>query len=157
MNAKWLKQHAMLVAFVAAFVIVLGVVIWLQHEASGKKAEIDAALEEQMSQLNHLLQTKPAPTPANIDILKQDRAQVNQLYQELLAKVTQSRIHTPPDLRPVAFLQMMASQLAKLRQAADAARRQNRGRICLSDLIVTPVRRRPSQPAIFPKRTPSAS
>ena len=121
MNVKWLKQHALVVAFVAAFVIVLGVVIWLQQQASGKKAEIDAALEEQMSQLSHLLQTKPAPTAPNIDILKQDRVQVDHLYQELLASVAHNRIQAPPDLRPVAFLQMMASQLAKSRQAADAA------------------------------------
>jgi hypothetical protein len=121
MNVKWLKQHALIVAFVAAFVIVLGVVIWLQQQASGKKGEIDAALEEQMSQLSHLLQTKPAPTKENIDILKQDRVQVDHLYQELLANVAHDRIHVPPDLRPVAFLQMMASNLAKLRQAAEAA------------------------------------
>jgi hypothetical protein len=118
MNLKWLKEHALIVAFVAAFLIVLGVVVWLQQAASGKKAEIDAALAEQMSQLNHLRQQKPAPVKENIDILKQDHAQVDRLYQELLANVAHSRIHAPPDLRPVAFLQMMASQLAKLRQAA---------------------------------------
>ncbi|HXI85147.1 MAG TPA: Amuc_1100 family pilus-like protein [Verrucomicrobiae bacterium] len=121
MNLSWLKKHVMIVSFVAAFLIVLGVVVWLQQQASGKKAEIDAALQEQMSQLNHLLQTKPAPSPANIDIVKQDRAQVDHLYQELLANVAHSRVHAPPDLRPVAFLQMMASQLAKLGQAADGA------------------------------------
>ena len=122
MNVKWLKQHAMIVSVVAAFLILLGVVIWLQQQASGNKAGIDAALEEQMSQLSHLLQTKPAPTRENIDILKQDHAQVDRLYQELLASVAHSRIHAPPDLRPVAFLQMMASHLAKLRQAAEAAK-----------------------------------
>jgi hypothetical protein len=121
MNLSWLKKHAMVVAFVAAFLIVLGVVVWLQQQASGKKAEIDTGLQEQTSQLNHLLQTKPAPTRENIEILKQDRAQVDHLYQELLANVAHSRIQAPPDLRPVAFLQRMASQLAKLRQAAEAA------------------------------------
>ena len=64
MNVSWLKKHAMIVAFVAAFLVVLGVVVWLQQQASGKKAEIDAALTEQMSELNHLLQTKPAPAKA---------------------------------------------------------------------------------------------
>jgi hypothetical protein len=122
MNLAWLKKHAMIVGFVVAFIVVLGVVVWLQQQASGKKAEIDAALAEQMSELNHLLETKPAPTRDNIDILKQDHAQVDHLYQELLANVAHSRIHAPPDLRPVAFLQMMASQLAKLRQAAEAAK-----------------------------------
>ena len=112
----------MIVAFVAAFLIVLGVVVWLQQQASATKAKIDADLAEQMSELNHLLQTKPAPARENIDILKQDRTQVDHLYQELLANVAHSRVHAPPDLRPVAFLQMMASQLAKLRQSADAAK-----------------------------------
>jgi len=121
MNLSWLKKHVMIVSFVAAFLIVLGAVVWLQQQASGKKAEIDTALQEKMSQYNQLLLTKPAPSPANIDVVKQDRAQVDHLYQELLANVSHSRIHTPPDLRPVAFLQMMASQLAKLGQAADAA------------------------------------
>src|ERR1017187_9309198 len=122
MNVSWLKKHAMIVAFVAAFLIVLGVVVWLQQQASATKAKIDADLAEQMSELNHLLQTKPAPARENIDILKQDRTQVDHLYQELLANVAHSRVHAPPDLRPVAFLQMMASQLAKLRQSADAAK-----------------------------------
>jgi hypothetical protein len=122
MNLAWLKKHAMIVGFVVAFVIVLGVVIWLQQQASGKKATIDGQLEEQTSELNHLSQTKPAPSKENIEILKQDRTQVDHLYQELLANVAHSRIHVPPDLRPVAFLQMMASQLAKLRQAADTAK-----------------------------------
>lgn len=122
MNAAWLKKHALIVGFVVAFVIVLGVVIWLQQQASGKKATIDSQLEEQTSQLNHLLQSKPAPAKENIEILKQDHAQVDHLYQELLANVARNRIHVPPDLRPVAFLQMMASQLAKLSQAADTAK-----------------------------------
>ena len=122
MNVKWLKQNAVIVAFVAAFLIVLGVVIWLQQQAAGKKADVDAALQEQMSQLNQLSLQKPAPAKENIEILKQDRAQVDHLYEQLLASVSRNRIHPPPDLRPVAFLQMMASQLAKLRQAADAAK-----------------------------------
>src|SRR5438045_6311893 len=83
MNLSWLKKHVMIVSFVAAFLIVLGVVVWLQQQASGKKAEIDAGLQEKMSQYNQLLLTKPAPSPANIDVVKQDRAQVDHLYQEL--------------------------------------------------------------------------
>ena len=100
MNAKWLKQHALIVAFVAAFVIVLGAVVWLQQQAAGKKAEVDAALEEQNSQLSHLLQAQTAPTKENIDILKQDRVQVDRLYQELLANVAHDRIHVPPICDP---------------------------------------------------------
>jgi len=118
--------------------------------------EIDAALQEQMSQLTHLRQQKPAPVKENIEILKQDRAQVDHLYQELLANVAHSRIHAPPDLRPVAFLQMMASQLAKLGQAAEAANVKTIDGFAFGS-AVTPERRPPSRPATFPKRTPNAS
>ena len=120
MNVKWLKENAVVVALVAAFVVVLGVVVWLQQAASSKKAGIDTTLEEQLSELTHLLQTKPAPANENVEILKHDRAQVDRLYNELLASVSRNRLETPADLRPVSFLQMMASQLAHLRQAADA-------------------------------------
>jgi len=121
MNAKWLKQNAMMIGFAAVFLVFLGGLIWLQQMAAGKSAEVDANLAEQMSQLEHLLQTKPAPARENIEIVKGDRQQVDRLYSNLLAAVSQSRIETPPDLRPVGFLQLMASSFSRLRQAADAA------------------------------------
>jgi hypothetical protein len=118
MNLKWLKQNAMLVGFLAAFVIVLAGVIWLQQDASSKRSDVESAIEEQSSQLQHLLQTKPAPSHENIDIVKKDREQVDRLYSNLMGAVSHT-IDTPADLRPVSFLQLMASSFARLRQAAD--------------------------------------
>jgi hypothetical protein len=120
MNLKWLKQNALMVGFVAAFVIVLGVLIWLQQAAASKRTEVDAALEEQQSQFNHLSQQKPAPSRESIDVLKQDREQVDQLYGRLVGAVTHN-VDVPSDLRPVGFLQLMASSFSRLHQAADAA------------------------------------
>jgi hypothetical protein len=120
MNTKWLKQNAIMVGFAAVFLVLLGGVIWLQQMAAGKSAEVDAGLAEQMSQLEHLLQTKPAPARENIEIVKRDREQVDRLYSKLLGTVGQSRVDTPSDLRPVGFLQLMASSFNRLRQAADA-------------------------------------
>lgn len=120
MNLNWLKQNPMIVAFVAGFLVLLGAVIWLQQMASSKRAEVDAALDEQSSQLQHLLQQKPAPSLQNIDILKKDRQQVARLYSNLLTSVSHSEIDIPPDLRPVNFLQLMASTFSRLHQAADA-------------------------------------
>lgn len=120
MNLNWLKQNSIIVAFVAGFVVLLGAVIWLQQMASSKRAEVDAALDEQSSQLQHLLQTKPAPSLQNIDIVKKDRQQVDRLYSNLLVSVSHSGIDLPPDLRPVNFLQLMASTFSRLHQAADA-------------------------------------
>jgi len=122
MNAKWLKDNALVVGFIAVFVLILGGVIWLQQQAASKKAEVSGQLEEQVSQLDHLRQQKPAPDKKNIEVVKEDRAQVEQLYDEMLANVSRNRLHAPPDLKPVAFLQLMASQLAKLRQSADTAK-----------------------------------
>ncbi len=118
MNIKWLKQNAVIVGFIAAFLIVLGVVVWLQQSASSNRAEVDAALEEQQSQLDHLTKLKPGPSRENINLVKQDREQVDHLYEQLLAKVGRSQIPIQSDLRAVNFLQQMASQVAHLRQAA---------------------------------------
>jgi hypothetical protein len=146
MNAKWLKQNAMMVGFAAGFLVLLGGVIWLQQMAAGKDAEVDAGLAEQMSQLEHLLQTKPAPARENIEIVKKDREQADRLYSNLLATVSQSRNETPPDLRPVGFLQLMASSFNRLRQAADA------NRVKLQDGFAFGFGRYAGPPATLPAR-----
>ena len=119
MNIKWLKQNAVIIGFIAAFLIVLGVVIWLQQSASSKGAEVDTALEEQRSQLEHYTKQKPGPSHENIDLVKKDREQLAHLYEQLLATVGRSQIPTHSDLRAVNFLQQMASQVGRLRQAAE--------------------------------------
>jgi hypothetical protein len=120
MNPKWLKQNALVVGFIAGFLILLGGVIWLQRVASENRTEVDAALDEQQSQLQHFLQEKPGPSRDNIDIVVKDREQVDHLYGRLMNTVGHA-IEPPADLRPVGFLQLMASTFAHLRQAADPA------------------------------------
>jgi hypothetical protein len=120
MNAKWLKENALTIGFVAGFLILLGGVIWLQQQASVKMAAVNANLDEQRSQLEHLLQSKIAPSHENIAIVKNDRGQVDHLYGELLKTVGRD-IEVPSDLQPVGFLQLMASSFSRLRQAADVA------------------------------------
>jgi hypothetical protein len=120
MNLKWLKQNALTAGFVAAFIVVLGVLIWLQQAAASKLTEVDTALQEQQSQFNHLLQQKPAPSRESIEVIKEDRGQVDQLYGQLLGAVS-NNVEVPPDLRPVGFLQLMASSFSHLHQAAEAA------------------------------------
>jgi hypothetical protein len=120
MNAKWLKEHALTIGFIAVFLALLGGVIWLQQQASSKMATVNANLEEQLAQLGQLLKSKTAPSHENIAIVKNDRNQVDQLYGELLKTVGRD-IEVPTDLQPVGFLQLMASSFSRLRQAADTA------------------------------------
>ena len=120
MNLKWLKQHLLTVAFVAAFVIILAVLIWLQQKAASKRARVDAALLEQQSQYDHLNQQKVAPSHENIEAIKRYREQLNHLYGQLLEAVSHD-IEVPSDLQPVDFLQLMASSFDRLHRAADAA------------------------------------
>jgi len=108
------------IGFVAVFLALLGGVIWLQQQASSKMAQVNANLDEQMSQLDHFLKSKTAPSRENIAIVKGDRDEVDHLYGELLKTVGRD-IKVPPDLQPVGFLQLMASSFSRLRQAADAA------------------------------------
>jgi len=118
MNIKWLKQNAVIIGFIAAFLIVLGGLIWLWQSAASKSAEVDTTLEEQRSQYDHFSTQKPTPSQENINLLKKQREEVDHLYQQLLATVGRSQIPTQADLRPVTFLQQMASQVSRLRQAA---------------------------------------
>ncbi len=120
MNLKWLKQNVLTVGFATAFVILLGVLIWLQQAAASKRAGVDAALQEKESQLKQLLLQKPAPSRESIDAIKQDREQVDQLYGQLVGAVSH-KIEVPPDLRPVGFLQLMASSFSRLHQLAETA------------------------------------
>ncbi len=121
MNAKWFKQNAVLLGFVAAFVVVLGGLIWLQQQAAGKRKGIDALLEQQSSELNRLWTMKPSPSDENIKVLRQNREQLDGLYSNLLAAVSHSQIQTQEVIRPVGFLQLMASKFAHLRQNAETA------------------------------------
>ncbi|HVM63066.1 MAG TPA: Amuc_1100 family pilus-like protein [Verrucomicrobiae bacterium] len=120
LNLKWLKQHVLAVGFIAAFVIVLGILVWLQQAAASKRAEIDGSLQEAQSNYEHLLQQKPTPTREVIDVIRQDREQLAQLYGQLLSNVTHT-IEASSDMRPVDFLQLMAASFAGLHQAASAA------------------------------------
>ena len=122
MNTKWLKDHVLLLGLLAAFIVVVGGLVWLQQNAAARVQEIDNSLAEQISQLNHLREMKPPPTRENIDVVKQNRQQLEQLYSDLLAVVSRSQIQTQEFVRPVGFLQLMASRFARLRQNAEKAK-----------------------------------
>jgi hypothetical protein len=122
MNTKWLKDNALLLGFLAAFLAVVGVLIWLQQGAAAKVQEIDNSLNEQVSQLSHLHELKPPPTRENIDVYKQNRQELEHLYSDLLSVVSRSQIQTQEFVRPVGFLQLMASRFARLRQNAEKAK-----------------------------------
>jgi len=51
--------------------------------------------------------------------MKQDREQIDNLYSNLLAAVSQSQVRTQEVMRPVGFLQLMASKFSHLRSSAD--------------------------------------
>ncbi len=121
MNTKWLKQNAVLLGFAAAFVVVLGGLVWLQQTAAAKRQEIDSLLEEQSAEFNHLKETKPPPSRESIAMLKQDRQELDRLYNDLLTVIGHSQIQTQEVIRPVSFLQLMASQFTRLRQSAETA------------------------------------
>jgi hypothetical protein len=122
MNTKWLKNNALLLGFVTAFLVVVGALVWLQQGAAAKVQEIDNSLNEQVAQLSHLRELKPPPTRENIDVYKQNRQELEQLYSDLLSVVSRSQIQTQEFVRPVGFLQLMASRFARLRQGAEKAK-----------------------------------
>ena len=122
MNAKWFKQNRMLVGFVAAFIILFGGVIWQGYRALEKQKKADNFLKDQVSEIDRLGAATPSPSHENIAIVKQDREQLDRLYNDLLAASSRSQPPTQEILRrPVGFLQLMAAQFAHLRQGAETA------------------------------------
>lgn len=122
MNTKWLKKNALLLGFVGAFLVVVAALVWLQQRAAAKVQEFDNSLTEQIAQLNHLREMKPPPSRENIEVVKQSRQELEHLYNDLLAVVGHSEIQTQEFVRPVGFLQLMASRFARLRQNAEKNR-----------------------------------
>lgn len=116
MNTKWLKQNAVLLGFLTAFLLLVGALVWLQQRAAAKVEQNEGLLAEQVSQLNHLGEMKPPPSRENIETAKQSRQELEHLYSDLLGMVARSQIRTQEVVQPGQFLQLMASKFAHLRQ-----------------------------------------
>jgi len=83
MNLRALQKYMVVIIAGAVFLVALGGILWLWQRAAAEKTDIVSQLEDQQSQLNSLLATKPAPSPENIKALKDEREQVKGLFDKL--------------------------------------------------------------------------
>ena len=105
-----------------------------------------------MSQLEHLLQDKPAPARENIEIIKKDREQVDRLYRQTAGHGRPSRIDTPSELRPVGFLQLMASSFNRSSSGCRRQRPQTPGQFRIWVWPLRGAARDASSPQPFSRR-----
>lgn len=118
MNARWLKQNLAVIVFVAAFVIVLALIIFLEHKSTVRKDSIVEQLSQQQAELDRLRTLNPTPAPENIDALRRDREEVQKLYQELQKRAMREPVEVPDLQRDIDFSQLMRDTVSRLSSEA---------------------------------------
>jgi hypothetical protein len=118
MNLRALQKHLIVVIAGTVFVVALGGIIWLWQRAATEKTDIVSQLEDQQSQLNSLLGTKPAPSPENIEALKRERDQVAQLFAKLQEGTLRPHLIVTNLVRDIQFTQLLGETVPRLTSMA---------------------------------------
>ncbi len=118
MNLRWLRQNLLMIVAGLVFVGLLAIVIWFEHQAFAKKEEIAATLEDQQQQLTRLRDQTPTPSTNNIEAIKQEREQLQQLYQQLQSGAVRKPVEVPDLQSDIDFSQLMRKKVTGLRAEA---------------------------------------
>src|ERR1043166_5940118 len=118
MNLRWLKQNLVVVIFLGAAALFTGVIVVCERQAAARKQEIEAELEGQHQQLDMIRKGNPPPSPENLQTLKRDREQLQQLYKTLQNEIGQSAVEPPKMQREIEFAQLMRETVKGLEAEA---------------------------------------
>ena len=118
MNLRWLKQNLVVIIFLAAAALFTGAIIYLERQAAARKEQIEAELQDQQQRLDQFRKGNPPPSPENLQTLKRDREQLQQLYQTLQKEIGQSTVESPKLQREIEFAQLMRETITRLETAA---------------------------------------
>ena len=80
MNLRWFRNHLVSLIAGAVFVALLTGMIWFLHEAYAQQDSVLDELKAGNEKLEELRNYKPFPSKENIELLKQDRDNIRQLY-----------------------------------------------------------------------------
>jgi len=114
MNLRALQKYLIVIIAGTVFLVALGGILWLWQRAAAEKADIVSQLEDQQSQLNSLLGTKPAPSPENIEALKHEREQVARLFAKLQEGTLRPPIVVTNLMRDIQFTQLLGETVPRL-------------------------------------------
>jgi hypothetical protein len=120
MNARWVKRNLVVIIFVAVFVALLGVIIWLEQKATARKTEIEADLSSQQEEFKRLRSLDPYPSPDNIQLLKRDHAELQKLYGSLQEAVMQDPLKVTDVQSEIDFVDRLRKTQTELRALANS-------------------------------------
>jgi hypothetical protein len=114
MNPRWLKQNLVTIIFLVGVALLIGVTVYFERQAAASKQQIEEELGDQQRRLAQIRGGNPAPTPENLQSLKQDREQLQQLYMSLQEAIGHSTIETPKMKDEIEFGQTLRSTITRL-------------------------------------------
>jgi len=119
MNTRWLKQNLVIVIGLGVALLFIGVTVYFERQAASSKEQIESELAEQKQQLEQLRRGNPVPpSQDNLQSLKRDREQLQELYKNLQETVGHSTVEPPKMKDEIEFGQLMRETIARLSDLA---------------------------------------
>ena len=118
MNLRGLQKFLIPIIAGVVFLGALGGIIWLWQKASADKTEVQQQLEQEQQQLESARNQKPAPSTENIEALKQQRKELQRLYDKLQEGVTRPHFVATNLVRDIQFKQLLGETADRLTKKA---------------------------------------
>ena len=120
MNLRWFRNHLISLIGGTVFIVLLAGIIWFLHDAYTQQDSVLEELTAQNSALEGLRGEKTFPSKENIELLKQDRVNIQQLYNDMRESATHPPLHGPELIRDVDFRKFQEATVNRLAKAAAA-------------------------------------
>ena len=118
MNLRWFRNHLISLIGGTVFIVLLAVMIWFLHDAYTQQDSVLEDLSAQNSALDGLRGEKTFPSKENIELLKQDRVNIQALYDDMRESATHPHLHGPELIRDVDFRKFQEATVNRLAKAA---------------------------------------
>ena len=120
MNLRWFRNHLISLIGGTVFIVLLAGMIWFLHDAYTQQDSVLEELSAQNSSLEGLRGEKTFPSKENLELLKQDRGNIQKLYDDMRESATHPPLHGPELIRDVDFRKFQEATINRLAKAAAA-------------------------------------
>ncbi len=120
MNLRWFQNHLISLIGGTVFIVLLAGMIWFLHDAYTQQAAVLDELTAQNTALEGLRGERTFPSKENIQLLKKDRENLQQLYDDMRESASHPLLHGPELIRDVDFRKFQEATVNRLAKAAAA-------------------------------------
>ena len=118
MNPRWLKENLVTIIFLAGAALLIGGTVYFERQAAASKEQVEAELADQVRLLDELRKSTPPLSAENVQALKNDREQLEELYKSLQNAIGHSTIEPPKMKDEIEFGQLMRRTITQLEDLA---------------------------------------